>query len=694
MENINDNFANNEDSEKTSTVYLNQAIAAQEAGNPTLAIHLFLAAFDMSLKESPEPCEQAINGMKYAWTLTVSTKQQSLAEYLFERIEPYLSGLEKQRYIEDLQNLTMDKLEEIGISRDELEDMNDAIMQGLEDLGIDDISDIHFGGLFGVPQVQQTPQMPQVPQNAYSSLPVPPPGVPASAVLPPAKTQQTQGFVPNNITPNNAAQVPNYPGMPGMNMPPVFPFAAQGPIDLANLANSIGAYAANAQEQTKTREIVRFDYSKLYGYETAIDDMRSLGIGSKNDEQLDRFIKMLNRRYGLKEIPRTDTLVFRAPSREDADQFMEATFGELGLPGVRMNIEENSQGQAVLCVMAQRDNGLQMNSRRNEIIGKGALLLSNIDLWSRLLPCGEDSLIDCAMLSRAAHEALHLIETAVENPDVIVLASASSELDISQEFLEMLGPVTFVGIENPNEQERTSLWNSILKDYRSIDKKLLPELVKYSNGMARFDIAMAAREAVENAYKSSLVARKYREVSKTDLFEQLAAYQMIDSEEYAGLEQAIVDDFSSVLDEFDSVDALLGTEEPANVNAVKPANAKASTAADEVPEAVSEPEPEPKPKRTRKPRATKAAQPEELEQAEAPKRTRKPRAKKAAEEPEQAKVHVDAPVEAQKAEKPKRTRKPRATKAAQPEEPEQTEAPKRTRKPRAKKPTTPDDEQN
>jgi uncharacterized protein YjiS (DUF1127 family) len=617
MENINDSFANNEDSEKTSTLYLNQAIAAQEAGNPTLAIHLFLAAFDMSLKESPEPCEQAINGMKYAWALTVNTKQQSLAEYLFERIEPYLSGLEKQRYIEDLQNLTMDKLEEIGISRDELEDMNDAIMQGLEDLGIDDISDVHFGGLFGIPPVQQTPQMPQVPQNAYSSLPVPPPGVPASAVLPPTKTQQSQGFVPNNITPNNAANVPNYPGMPGMNMPPVFPFAAQGPIDLANLANSIGAYGAlgNAQEQTKTREVVRYDYSKLHGYETAIDDMRSLGIGSKNDEQLDRFIKMLNRRYGLKEVPRTDTLVFRAPSREDADQFMEATFGELGLPGVRMNIEENSQGQAVLCVMAQRDNGLQMNSRRNEIIGKGALLLSNIDLWSRLLPCGEDSLIDCAMLSRAAHEALHLIETAVENPDVIVLASASSELDISQEFLEMLGPVTFVGIENPNEQERTSLWNSILKDYHSIDKKLLPDLVKYSNGMARFDIAMAAREAVESAYKSSLVARKYREVSKTDLFEQLAAYQMLESDEYASLEQAIIDDFSRLLDEFDSVDAFLCAEEPANAKASKPVKAKTDAAADVVSEAVSETEPEPasKPKRTRKPRTKKPQTPDDTQ---------------------------------------------------------------------------------
>ena len=35
----------------------------------------------------------------------------------------------------------------------------------------------------------------------------------------------------------------------------------------------------------------------------------------------------------------------------------------------------------VLCVMAQADNMPQLNSARNEILGAGALMLEDLDLW-------------------------------------------------------------------------------------------------------------------------------------------------------------------------------------------------------------------------------------------------------------------------------------------------------------------------
>ena len=65
--------------------------------------------------------------------------------------------------------------------------------------------------------------------------------------------------------------------------------------------------------------------------------------------------------------------------------------------------------------------------------------------------------------------------------------------------------------------------------------------------MPRFDIYMAAREAIEEAYKESLFARRYVPVTRDNLFDKLAAYQPLDSAEYAELERLVVSDFSASL---------------------------------------------------------------------------------------------------------------------------------------------------
>ncbi len=79
-------------------------------------------------------------------------------------------------------------------------------------------------------------------------------------------------------------------------------------------------------------------------------------------------------------------------------------------------------------------------------------------------------------------------------------------------------------------------------------------LVRCPRGMPRYDMYMAAREAIEEAYKASLVARRYVPVTADNLFDKLAAYQPLDSDEYRALEEAVVDDFRR---EFDHLDDLL-----------------------------------------------------------------------------------------------------------------------------------------
>ena len=52
-----------------------------------------------------------------------------MAEYIFEKLEPYMTSEEVADCAEQLQRLALDKLEEFGLTREDLEDMTDMISQ-------------------------------------------------------------------------------------------------------------------------------------------------------------------------------------------------------------------------------------------------------------------------------------------------------------------------------------------------------------------------------------------------------------------------------------------------------------------------------------------------------------------------------------------------------------------------------------
>ena len=91
------------------------------------------------------------------------------------------------------------------------------------------------------------------------------------------------------------------------------------------------------------------NYRTLAGYDSVIHSMRDIGIGMQDDEKFKELVTLLNTRHGVDRMPTLDTLLFRAPAREDANRFVAATIGELGLPVVRMHMEESLQGLPLLC---------------------------------------------------------------------------------------------------------------------------------------------------------------------------------------------------------------------------------------------------------------------------------------------------------------------------------------------------------
>lgn len=489
------NFSHDDESKDKSFDFLEGAKKAKNSGNALLSMYLYLAAFQKSFDASSIPSESAIFGLKEAWSIACENKERSLAEYIFEILEPYLSSDEVTECAKQLQGLTFDKLEEFGLSREDLEDMAQAITDDF--LGED---------------------------AAVASL---------ESMMP--------GIFPENVSAH------------------ILPFPSTNEKKEDDSIVAVEPDTELVEDEQKDFFFLNdedLNYDNIAGFDSTVRLMRDFGIGMDNDERYQQLVGMLNARHGVSSKPAPDTMLFRSQAREDAFRFISATLGELSLPSVRMHMEENFQGIPVLCVSANAVDFPKSRSLKDVFTNGGVLVLEDLDLWEPPEPMDvpEDGNPFLLMhMTRGAREAMNLISSAVENPKVFVLASASQNGVVDEFFLNILGPMTVIDIDYPNEEERKSIWMDIAKNhpsFRSINKR---DLVSYSANLPRIDIYSAAREAVEEAYKIGLVTKKYRPITRENIFEKLAAYQPLDSNEYSKLEEEVVRNFQDDLNHLDDL---------------------------------------------------------------------------------------------------------------------------------------------
>ncbi len=475
------------DDEKRSCTkdYLNRARAACDSGDAVLGMYLYLAAFEEANGDAGAPDEDALTGLKEAWALACTHKERSLAEYIFERLEPYLSSDEITICAEALHGLAMDKLEEFGLSRKDLEDMAQAISEDLLD-GDEPI--------FHVERIMTG----RLPRTLALSAPVRSSSEPQAA--------------------------------------------------------DIIARASEAVMGGKEREEA-LDYASAAGYIDAIKAMREMGVGMGDDPAFKDLIDMLNDLHGLPSKPALDTILMRCPAREDANHLMMATLGELDRPTVHMRMEESFQGMPLLCVSAHAVDIPRNGSLADVFQNGGVLVLEDIDYWSSPLSGDgeEGGALFMMQLTRGAREAVSLVRSAVESPDVHVIATCADLAAIDDFFLDMLEPLTLVDIDLPTPAERVQIWDRIAADHPSIRGINRADLVRLSSNMPRVDIYSAAREAIEEAYKIGLAQRRYQPVTRDNLFDKLAAYQPLDSTEYEELENEVIRDFKRDLSHIDDI---------------------------------------------------------------------------------------------------------------------------------------------
>lgn len=546
----------NNEFDSSCAAYLRRAVKACAAGDEELGLHLYLAAYEKGTRENGGADADAAFALRKAWVLAVKLKERSLAEYIFEKLEPLMDPNELAVCAGQLQSMALEKLEEFGLSREELQEMTDMISQDflglggparlmkVEHLTLPSASAAKRPAKPAAPSAEPKPEADAAPAPEAASDAAPP----VHDDAPAASAEASSDAAEEPVESASASE------------PSANPAEADGSAALVTLDaqpdDAAGKMAAEADESAVISSLENITYKDLAGFDRTIKTMRDFGIGMQDDPEFQGLVTLLNYRHGLERMPAADSFLFRSPAREDAHRFMTATLGEIGLPAIRMHMEENLQGAPVLCVMAQADNHPRLNSARNAFEGPGVLMLEDLDLWEAPVVDADDlGGFVYATLSRGAREAINLIRSAVENPDVFVIASASDGRAIDGFFYDLLEPLTVVDIDYPDEDERRAIWLDILHDHPSMRGVNLDDLVEFSAGMPRYDLYMAAREAIEDAYKTSLMHRNYVPVTTDNLFEKLAAYQPLDSKEYHALENAVVREFSRGLD--GSIDDLL-----------------------------------------------------------------------------------------------------------------------------------------
>ena len=567
----------------SSQAYLQRAASAVEEGDIVLGIHLYLAAYERALRENRIPSEAVLEGMTKAWDLAIRAKQRSLAEYIFEKLEAFWTPEEMARHAQELQELAFDKLEEYGLDRSLAEDMADMVSQDLMD-ATDDVLYRYDGDVVdntalplkrsakngqpsskaendklneaskkgsissGVEQKTANPSS----QNNPSDDPASVSKKKDFAALNPAaltssSSEERNGGVHNE---DNAGVDKGALEIESAVIPSDSPLAAAF-AQLTNLAT--GAASKETQEAPQQQ----FNYRNLVGFDKAIASMAKLGVGRAKDPEFAQFLEMLNFRHGMPGMPGLGTLIFRSPAREDANCFMVATVGELGLPAVRMRLDRNAMGQVVLCVMASPNFKARLSGvSRSGFDSPTVVVLEDLDLWD--LPFFDGSFDDVQslltiQLSRGAREALALVQAALTSPEATVLISASEPSEIDPFFWDLIGDHRFVDIDLPDEDERRKIWLSEQSQHPSMRGLNRGQLVDFSRGLSRFEIYAISNESVEEAYRESVAQNTFCAVETDKVLMRLSNFQPLESEEYKRMEDLAVDHFRKELANIDDL---------------------------------------------------------------------------------------------------------------------------------------------
>ena len=291
--------------------------------------------------------------------------------------------------------------------------------------------------------------------------------------------------------------------------------------------------------------IAGFTYATIVGFDAEIARLREMGVIDQADSAYLAFVEQMKAQHGLYDEPLGRTVLFESAALEDADRLMLATANEIGRPTVVMRVVETAPGVQALCIMANA--GLTSDNFKD----MGTLVLQGIDQWGNPMDEAAAPYAEMTSSAQGAMRAIALIRSAVANPRVSVLASASCMPDPESLVMRILGPAERFEVPAPDAAERDAIWDHLMDKHVSLSSLDRYELVELSQGMPRCDIFCAAREAVAQAFHQSLSERRYIPVSRANVLDKVAAYQPLGSREYQRIEDCVVEDLRAEIERYE-----------------------------------------------------------------------------------------------------------------------------------------------
>ena len=557
-------------------------LSALSQCKPDVAMGLYLSAASLLADRGPdyEPLEFQL--LSDAWSLALDGSQRGLAEYIFEAIEPFLSTQEMERMSESLQSLALSRLNDIGLDETYLDEVASMISQEIQAVSeavsnnespesllerINRVAAANGGRVVNsaLVQVSPSPEGPVVESRVLSSAD----SHSLINVAEPPQTQVVAGQIIPETDQGEGEAIQDSVEKPQAGSVPVMPDSATPEITTQEIATPESPKTQRAKSDPKHRSdsrSQRFTFSDLVGYDSVIEEMRTLGIGY-SDPSYRHLRQVLCQRHGLEGLSSQGSIVLRTSSREDASTFMNAVVGELDLPAIKVNMQNGPVGSPILCLsMSAMKVPPKPQAKGFSFDFPCVLILEDFDMWGGYLVEAASGHVEAsgemgAMQTRSSREAIAAINAAVNNPESYVLVSMSAATPDQGFLFDLIEPMHVIDLFLPTEEERLDIWNELCKVHPSLMALDLDKLVNMTRNLARFDIVTAARECVEDAYRQGLREGRYVPVSEAMMFEHIANFQPLESEEYRMLEDVAVSALRLELDTI-NLDELYGLGGP------------------------------------------------------------------------------------------------------------------------------------
>jgi len=500
--------------------YLDSADEAREAGRTRLAVHLYCAAFELAVEQGIAPNSRVLDGMNQAWLLACEQGDHSSAETIFNDLLPYHSPEQTEEALKQLQELAFNQLEKLGLDHDDVADIAHTIAQEIsQDVPLEIIQE-----------------------------------EPGASIIPDERIRKFDlGRILENLD-----------------------------INLPMLSRTFGASSDQGQE--KEKEERELNYQTLTGYFETLRSMRQFGFVDSSDAQFGEFLAQANAYHGISGPVLTDTFYFYGPSREDVMLFARATAGEIGWPVIEILVEIEDRGHGTIKVSGPIKRPMFGPPRISDLPRPCILIIHNIDLLQELFRGEEQAMMQSGQYgssgdygnerssanpfygagpmggmpsnmprSLQAETLTHLNAfNAYGGVFVIVTAEdavSENPLVLGGELMDFIGPFQEIEVPAPTLAEREEILQWFSLDHPSFKDMDFNYLASMSQGIARNELIWSAQSAIEEAYRESIRTGKHLPVTAGSFLSQLIVYLDSDSPDRARIEDAIVEQFSSKMED-------------------------------------------------------------------------------------------------------------------------------------------------